>query len=267
MFRHFLYITLLVPVCLHAQTGLSQTDTAYFTSKGDKTTKQQASFFRPAPVKEGDKYKIADYYMNGRICAETYSLSLDSEIYDGYYTSYYENGRKKEYGNYIKGNRVGQWKLKYEDTDRIWAVIGFFPDRKDTTEELTSFYRSGKIKRRQWTVNDRDTGMRYNEMGEIIPFTPFEKMPVFKGDVNRFLGMNIRYPDEAREANIQGKALVEFFVHEDGTIETTRCRAPHASLAQEAVRVVKLMPKWQPGLMDDKPVKVYYTLPVLFRLE
>jgi protein TonB len=85
--------------------------------------------------------------------------------------------------------------------------------------------------------------------------------------MNRYLAQTIRYPDEAREAGIGGKILVDFFVHEDGTIETLKTHGHDVSLCKEAIRAIKAMPKWKPGKVDDKPVKVSFTQPVVFKLE
>lgn len=257
---------LLIPVIAFAQR-----DTAYFKGSADadklfKATPETADFYRVSE-REGDKYRFTDYRKSGSIQTEGYSLSLDAPVYDGYFIEYYENGRKREYGNYIKGNKVGQWKLKYEDTDRIWAVIDYYPNRKDTSNLLTSFYRSGKMKRKEWRVKDADVGVCYDESGKEVPFTPFEKMPEFKGDCNAYLGRNIRYPMDARENGEDGRVLVRFVVGRDGALKDIAAQFKYPSLAKESVRVVKSMPNWTPGTLDDEPVEVHFSLPVLFRLE
>jgi TonB family protein len=258
-------------IALYPLICFAQKDTAYFKGSTDadklfKATPETADFYRVSE-REGDKYRFTDYKMKGAVLTEGYTLSLDTQVYDGYFIEYYENGKKREYGNYIKGNKVGQWKLKYEDTDRIWAVIDYYPNRKDTSNMLTSFYRSGKIKRKEWCVKDLDVGVCYDESGKEIPFTPFQKMPEFKGDCNRFLGENISYPYSARERGEDGRVLVKFVVDKDGSLTDVSAEFRYSSLARESVRVVKSMPNWRPGTLDDEPVRVHFTLPVLFRIE
>lgn len=262
MFREILIFILLLPFAVTAQTD------TIFSSGEMITTRENATVYRPTPQKEGDKYKIVDYFIsNNKVWREGYSYSIDSPMYDGYYTEYYEDGHKREYGNYFKGNKIGQWKLKYEDTDRLWAVINYIPGEVDTSNIATTYYRNGKVKRKEWNVKGKDVGFCYTETGEAIPFTPFQQMPEFPGDMSRFLGKTIRYPEQARESNIDGKVYVQFYVNEDGSLTVIKTKGPHMSLCKEAVRVVNLMPKWKPGKLDDKPAKVHFTIPVLFRLE
>ena len=83
-----------------------------------------------------------------------------------------------------------------------------------------------------------------------------------------FLAENCHYPKEAREKNQQGVVMVEFAVEEDGTISTiTVLRSACEALDEEAIRVVKAMPKWKPGENDGQPCRSYFQLPITFTLE
>lgn len=98
-----------------------------------------------------------------------------------------------------------------------------------------------------------------------------EKMPEFSGGypaLRQYLGSNLNYPNKAIEANIQGKVVVTFTVCEDGSLcDEKVIQGLGGGCEQEALRVIKKMPRWQPGLKDGKPVKVRYILPVVFHLE
>lgn len=102
-------------------------------------------------------------------------------------------------------------------------------------------------------------------------FTFVEQPPVFPGGeaaMMKYLGDHIRYPEQAKEAGIQGKVIVKFVVNEDGDISDAQVvRGVGGGCDQEALRVVKSMPKWSPGKQNGRAVKVYFTLPVTFRLE
>lgn len=260
--------------------SFAQKDTVYLDGNRLVKDKSEAQYYMPPYVKEGDKYKVTSIFMNGQLKSEGYSRSFDTLIWDGPFTSYYANGRKESSGNYINGYQVGAWKTFYEDTSRVWAVSSFNPVA-DTLEVLRSFYRSGKLKRIEYKEKEKpgklmnastryhSSGICYNESGEEIPFTPFEKMPEFKTDINRFLAKTMRYPAEAREADQQGRVNVRFTVDENGNVTDVVVINPSIdpSLMKEAIRVVKLSSGgWTPGKLDDKPVKVVYTLPVMFRL-
>ena len=96
-----------------------------------------------------------------------------------------------------------------------------------------------------------------------------EKMPSFPGGseaLKEYLKKNTRYPNP--DACIQGRVVVVFVVDEKGNLSDVKvARSVEPSLDAEAVRVVKSMPRWNPGMQNGKAVKVRYTLPVTFRLE
>lgn len=95
-----------------------------------------------------------------------------------------------------------------------------------------------------------------------------EEMPAPNFDMNEYLTANLRYPDPAREANVQGRVVIQFVVNEDGSISNvTVFRGIGAGCDQEALRVVAAMPRWKPGRQNGIPVKVSYLLPINFRLE
>jgi periplasmic protein TonB len=84
----------------------------------------------------------------------------------------------------------------------------------------------------------------------------------------KFLGENIKYPAIARENGIEGRVIVKFVVSRDGSIQNASVvRGIGGGCDEEALRVVKSMPKWKPGKNNGKPVNVTYTLPVSFKLE
>ncbi|MBO4660462.1 MAG: energy transducer TonB [Prevotella sp.] len=99
-------------------------------------------------------------------------------------------------------------------------------------------------------------------------YTIAEQMPSFKGNVNQWLSQNLTYPAAAAENGIQGKVVVKFVVDEHGNVSDVQVvRSVDPSLDREAVSTVKRMPKWNPGMQNGQPVKVWYTLPVTFKLQ
>lgn len=86
--------------------------------------------------------------------------------------------------------------------------------------------------------------------------------------LNKYLAKNIRYPEVAQEAGIQGRVVVQFVVEKDGSATDIKVvRSVDPALDKEAERVVKSMPKWKPGKQRGKPVRSKFTLPVHFRLQ
>ena len=98
-----------------------------------------------------------------------------------------------------------------------------------------------------------------------------EQMPEFPGGMPamiEFLQTNIKYPKDAIKQDVGGKVMVMFVVETDGSISNVRvARKVFPSLDEEAVRVVKTMPKWKPGKEKGRLVRVNYTLPVVFSIK
>ena len=108
---------------------------------------------------------------------------------------------------------------------------------------------------------------------EDVIFVVVETMPEFPGGsaaLFKYLGDNLKYPVIAQENGIQGTVTCQFTVNKDGSIVdvvAVRNSSGDPSLEKEAIRVVKSMPKWNPGKQRGQAVRVKYTLPVKFRLQ
>lgn len=112
------------------------------------------------------------------------------------------------------------------------------------------------------------------EQVEMKVFTIVEEQPVFTGgdgEMFKFLTQNTKYPEVAKENNIQGIVFVEFVVNADGSISDVArkvgTKEVGAGCDEEAIRVIKMMPKWVPGKQSGKNVRVRVVLPVKFKLE
>jgi len=107
---------------------------------------------------------------------------------------------------------------------------------------------------------------------EEQPFIIVEDPPQFMGgtieDFRRWVAENLKYPEVAQENGIQGKVFVKFVVDKEGRVtDVTVIRGVHPSLDQEAVRVIKSSPRWTPGRQRGRPVKVQFSIPVVFVLQ
>ena len=98
-----------------------------------------------------------------------------------------------------------------------------------------------------------------------------EVKPEFPGGMPalvKYLQENIKYPSAALAEKAQGKAFVRFVVEKDGSITNTEIikSTGNIYLDNEALRVASNMPKWKPGMQQGKPVRVFFMLPVSFKL-
>ena len=109
------------------------------------------------------------------------------------------------------------------------------------------------------------------EPEEQTIFEVVEEAPEFPGGMTalmQFLSKNIKYPTIAQENGVQGRVTVQFVVNRDGSIVDAKViRGVDPYLDKEALRVINSMPKWKPGMQRGNPVRVKYTVPVMFRLQ
>lgn len=114
----------------------------------------------------------------------------------------------------------------------------------------------------------------YTDSEGYIVYNKAEVSPSFKGGddaMSKFLNDNIVYPETAKEEGLEGTVFVDFIVATDGTVrQVVVTDAPGEEVDQrlrdEAIRVVRSMPKWVPGRQHGKPVHVSYSLPITFML-
>lgn len=135
-----------------------------------------------------------------------------------------------------------------------------YVDGVSVTAEKKSMRRANRLK----------SMAEEEEVAETEIFTVVETSPSFPGgDEERlkFLARNLNYPAEAREAAVQGTVYITFVVERDGSISDVRVlRGIGAGCDEEALRVIKMMPKWSPGKQRGKPVRVQFNMPIKFTL-
>ena len=102
-------------------------------------------------------------------------------------------------------------------------------------------------------------------------FKVVEVMPVFPGGEKKlmsYLGNNIKYPEKAKKDGVKGRVFITFVVEKDGRIDNVELlRGIGSGCDEEAMRVIKSMPKWSPGMTNGEPVRVQYNLPIKFALQ
>jgi len=102
-------------------------------------------------------------------------------------------------------------------------------------------------------------------------FYVVEESPMFPGgdaEIQRYIGENVVYPEVAKENNIQGRVVLKFCVTETGGVDLVSIlKGVDPELDAEVIRVVKTLPKFKPGKQGGKPVRVWYTIPILFKLQ
>ena len=121
--------------------------------------------------------------------------------------------------------------------------------------------------------------MSQNEL-ETIEIDELSEVPVYPGcenirnktkclqeNIQRHIVRNFIYPKEAKKNKIQGRVFVQFIVGTGGYVDIIKTRGPDDLLEKEAKRIISLLPKFKPGILNGKPVRVPFSMPIIFRLQ
>lgn len=171
-------------------------------------------------------------------------------------------------------------------SDQVFGklVKFLFPENKIPTDEVYFMDTEGKCQSFGYDPNissiipAKSTSMSLQKVADSSlnskstekTFDVVENMPSYPGGRNAmiaFFSSNMKYPEAAKKKGIHGRVIVNFVVDKDGSItEAKVVRSVDPLLDKEALRLVYSMPKWNPGTMDGKPVRVRYSVPFTFRL-
>ncbi|MEZ4988101.1 MAG: energy transducer TonB [Saprospiraceae bacterium] len=236
---------------------------------------------------EGQEVLATDDYSRYE---EIYTTATRDSVYvKKYYksTGLYAEGGYRHYRDKEKQKLLGVHTSYFRDSLVEKTInINRFYDAEGVLLELRSFYKSGVPKRIEYYESTGEVAKStcFNEEGTERDYTPFEQMPRFSGcedvgtlpekkecaqnELLKFLYSNINYPARARENGIQGTVVVTFVIEKDGSLSNIElAKDIGAGCGEEAVRVVRMMPPFIPGMQDDELVRVQFNLPIKFKLE
>ena len=135
------------------------------------------------------------------------------------------------------------------------------------TETITGQEKGPKPK---ITVMAKPTGKPIEETADNEIYNKPETEAEFPGGMQaefKWIADHLKYPEECKAKEIQGNVIIQFVVNEDGSLSDAKIlRSPDNALSQEAIRVVKAMPKWKPAKQGEKAVRSYFRLPIVFKL-
>jgi len=118
-------------------------------------------------------------------------------------------------------------------------------------------------------AQDKQNGNAVQGSDAEYAFEQLEVKPEYPSGnegLGKYLSENIKYPKKALKNGVSGKVFVQFVIDKTGKVtNVVAVRGVEKSLDKEAVRVIKSMPKWKPGMKDGQPVKVKYTIPINFK--
>jgi TonB family protein len=231
---------------------------------------------------------VIGYYKNGKKQSEELYIKgnlLGNAVY------YNQNSTIKKKASYSIDEKKRRIEKIEELNDSLGKPYlnkegtGFYKEIDENGQIVEGEYLNG-LKNKEWkTVNSKNNETYYDEYdngeylrgktidvnGKTLNYDDMEKLPEFNGgvkDFGSFLGKSLRYPPKARDNNIQGRVYLSFVVDKEGDLQDLKVmRGVDEELDNEALRVMKMSPKWNPGTKRGKPVRVSYTIPVFFQLQ
>lgn len=261
-----LLFSLLILVC--HQTN-AQTDTVYLNKfRKEVGNRQDASYYRV--IKSQDSiFNWTEYYLNGKIKMTGALSSVKPAVLDGIATWYSDDGVLTSKGFFKNGKRDDHFINYYPDgaikSDAMYKANALDGEHK--------FYYPNKQLKRVDIYKDGKfvSGKCYTSTGADMPYYSYLQNPEFIGGaakLGEYMAANLIYPKKAIREEIAGTVKVKFTVTVDGDIMDVHLETTiHPLLDNEALRLVKDMPRWKPGLEDNIKADFTFILPVEFRLE
>jgi len=202
---------------------------------------------------QGSKVQKSNY-IDGKLQGEELEWFKDVLIFAGNYNndekvglwqSWYKNGKVDYLGEYIDGNRTGDWKFYFESGNLAAIEV----------------YENGEAIDAKWFDEDGNP---------VKAIEPYELSPEFPGgssEMSMHIMNNFEYPELAREMGEQGTVWIEFMIYPDGIIRDIKIVVSvSSSIDAEAIRIIKLMPNWIPGLDHNRNMPITFTIPIKCRL-
>jgi TonB family protein len=262
MKNSLLILLLSLTSSIYAQDTLS----FFVNAKGNATEKEIAHYHRIALKTDSIEWTVIDYTMEDKLFRSGNYETKKLKNAIGMHLFYYDSGEIKAKGPYKENFKSGKW-LGYFKSGKTKYRIHYLEGKLHGP--IFSYWESG-IKRRvdQFKEGEFIQGRCYDGEGIIIPHYDFNKMPEFPGGIGPYLGKTVTFPKEAKANGISGRVYINFVVNKDGNVEQVKVlRGVHPLLDTEALRVVKAMPQWIPGIKYGDKVDVSYHLPLNFKLQ
>ena len=220
----------------------------------------------------------------------------DISIQIGWFEIYDDNGLPMNLSDTTIYNEDGSY-VKFETTEAPdpisgeirskTTVVGYNSD--GTLNENFQFHLSAMEKHGDTTLytvdpftlsadnfnlkilTTEDNPVQVMEKDPDTVFQIVDEMPQFPGGekaLTDYMANNVKYPEEAKNKNIAGRVFASFVVEKDGSVNEVKVlRGIGGGCDEEAVRVIKSMPKWKPGIQKGKPVRVSFQMPFMFKLD
>lgn len=242
--KTFLYVTLsLLTYSIHRQ------DTTYYNSNSVKTSSMDSVYFYTViqhDIHNSNNIIEKSYFKSGQLKSEYYYPDhTEYKTYEGTCKEYYESGQLRKQVTYLNGEYNGE----------------FITYRSNGMRKRLDNYKEGKLLK----------GTCYNAQGKDTTYYAYEMLPAFNrgGDkeLTKYFGKNFIIPEASHGEHFEGIIYVVFVIDREGYVtQVSTIKSPDNKQSAEAMRVIREMPRWQPGRVDGEAVSVKKMLPIKFTI-
>jgi periplasmic protein TonB len=223
-------------------------DTTFLDNDGNKVQSiKYATYFKIVVQSQADTNRVTErvYFKSGQLKTQKDYAVYKSRKLDGKLKEWFEHGQIRKDIDYKDGKKNGP---------------------------LFTYWANGQLKRADKYENDKlIEGKCMFADGMDMSHYDYEKLPEFPGGIDglrHYLSKELKYPKNSTRAGIEGRVLVGFVVNKNGSISDIKIiESVFKELDEEAMRVVKKMPKWEPGMEDGEAIRVAFHLPIQFKLQ
>lgn len=247
------------------------------TPKGEWTTDAaKAVSYALVYPKERKLIKVEEFTLDGQKKSVAhyakYKENRRERVKEGLYTTFYDNGQDSLVVNYEDNKKVGQSNTFFPD-GTLRFLCHFENGRLNG--KFVQYYRDGSLRREEFYDNGKCTGGKlFNRQGEELEHQPYQIFPEFPDGgipgLMQLMANVVKYPPRAQKLKIEGKAMVQFTVDQEGKmIDPKVTNKIDADLEAEALRAfnaIAAVYRWKPGYIDGKPKKAKFNVPINFRL-
>ena len=287
---------ILVFLFLVSLAGAAQDTTVTWLNGYDQSVDFGLATLERHSWKENDSlWQVRDYFLDGVLQMSGTYADADLDVKHGRFSFFAENGTKTSEGTYDHNVNEGFWNSWYDtgvlmdhgkylgditdaERDSIWNSLLEMKDirfhlresLKDSTWEY--FHENGvRSGLEEYEFGMLTESQYWNADGsEVAPDAVVNRFPEYPGgdkELMRFLTKNIKYPKGAKRMGIQGTVYTSFQVDKDGKIKNLGIyKSVSPGLDAEALRVLQSMPRWNPGMTQNRFIDVQYRLPIRFSL-
>lgn len=291
------YIVLVFLFYVFLAGCFAQDTTVTWISQNDKPVdREMAAYLRHSWQEHDSLWQVRDYFPEGGLQMSGSYFDADLKVKHGSFRFYAENGTMTAEGRYDHNVSEGFWNTWYDngnlmdqgkylddisevERDSIWNML-------QEIEDLAPFFSRKKLKEGTWEYYHKNgvrSGVEQYESGiltegrywnadgsEVASDAHAYRMAEYPGGVMElmhYLSRNIKYPKMAKRKGIEGTVYISFVVDTEGRAKDFDVyESVSPDLDNEGIRVLREMPLWQPGIAQNRVVKVKYNLPIRFRL-